>query len=140
MTSRSQGGVVFEVEGELCFLPAAIARKLLPAPRVARMPGAPASLRGVALVDGEMIPVVDLRSERPREHFREPEGESDGAMLVCSLLGESVGLVGLDVIATGFFGVGESGQPYVTGRAGRSARLLDVAAVIARVREGRWAV
>jgi chemotaxis signal transduction protein len=135
MLRRALGGVLFQVGEELCFLPASVAVKLMPAPRVARMPGAPAELRGVALVDGEMIPVVDVHVAADAS-TASPDTEGD-AMLVCKVHGESVGFVGLHVVATGFFDVAKSGEIAFGERVARS---FDVAAVIAKVREGRWAV
>lgn len=124
------GGVVFRVAEELCFLPGSIAMKVLPVPEMARIPGAPLELRGVALVDGEMIPVVEVTESASHE--------PSNAMLVCLLRGERVGLVGIDIVATGRFEAGESSGD-VKFR-GELARTFDVASVIAKVREGRWAV
>src|SRR5687767_1083617 len=82
------GGVMFRVAEELFFLPAEVAIKVMPVPEIAIVPGAPIELRGIALVDGDMIAVVELRSldfdssdlldERsPVVNLR------SGAMLVC---------------------------------------------------------
>ncbi|MBN9164910.1 MAG: hypothetical protein BGO98_35935 [Myxococcales bacterium 68-20] len=133
------GGVAFRVAGELYFLPASIAMKVSPIPEMARVPGGPHALRGVALFEGNMIPVVDALDvldvlEEPSGEVREPTG----AMLVCAVVGESVGLVGIDVVATGRFEAGEVVGEVNVG--GETARTFDVAAAIAKVREGRWAV
>lgn len=134
------GGVAFRVAGELYFLPASIAMKVSPIPEMARVPGGPLALRGVALFEGNMIPVVDaldvldVLEEQPSGEVREPTG----AMLVCAVLGESVGLVGIEVVATGRFETGERAGEVNVG--GETARTFDVAAAIAKVREGRWAV
>jgi hypothetical protein len=125
-----RGGVVFRVSGELRFLPASIAMKVMPIPEMARVPGGPLELRGVALVEGNMIPVVDV--------LEDPSSQPGGAMLVCVALGESVGLVGIDVVATGRFEAAE--QPGSVKVGVEIARAFDVGDVIARVREGRWAV
>lgn len=125
----ARGGVVFRVGEELFFLPASIAMKIIPAPSIARMPGSPRELRGVALVDGNMIPVVDVAAAGPLR--------LGAPMLVCTVLGEQVGLLGMDIVATGRFDVDGSGEVRAHGKV---ARAFDVAAVIARVREGRWAV
>lgn len=123
------GGVVFRTGEGLHFLSAEVAIEVTPRPETARVPGAPPELVGVALVHGEMIPVVALPTARPLA------GEG---MLVCRVLGERVGLVGLEVVATGLFEVrGEAGAVAL---GAETARPFDVAAVIARVREGRWAV
>jgi chemotaxis signal transduction protein len=110
-------------------------------PGVARVPGAPVDLVGVALVEGEMIPIVDIAvgdappsrravtPARPRTENR--------PMLVCTCHGERVGLVGLEVLATGLFEATD-GDSVV--HEGVEAPVFDVAAVIARLRESRWAV
>jgi len=146
------GGVLFRVAEQLHFLPATIAIKVLPMPGVARVPGAPAELVGVALVEGGMIPVVaigdlDARaSRRPRALSRSPEDARPAAarpradnrpMLVCTYLGELVGLVGLEVVATGRF---DSSDPSNIEHAGVRATPFDVGAVFGRLREHRWAV
>ncbi len=122
------GGVIFRIGGQLHFLPATIAMKLVPVPMIAQVPGSPPDLRGIALVDGEMIPVVDLLGAR----------EGSGAMLVCAVLGERVGLVGLEVVATGRFDAAEQAGEVVHGE--ETARSFDVTALIAKVREARWGV
>lgn len=120
------GGVVFRrAEGSLAFLPATIAMKVMPLPSVARMPGGPSELRGVALVDGDMIAIVTAGSM------------TSDAMLVCSVLGELVGLVGIEVVATGKFEAADAGDVKI---GPEIARAFDVATLIAKVREGRWGV
>ncbi len=117
------GGVVFRIGGQLHFLPATVAMKLLPVPTIAEVPGSPGDLRGIALVDGEMIPIVDLLGA--------PQGS--GAMLVCAVLGERVGLVGLEVVETGRFDAAEQLGEVV--HRNETARSFDVTALIAKVRE-----
>lgn len=119
----SQGGVVFRVHDELFFLPATVAQRVAPVPKIGRIPSAPPDLCGLALVDGEMIPIVALSSSRT-------------AMLVVTYLGDRLGLVGVDIIATGRF---ETQQDHVLHQT-EPARLFDVAAVVARVRDIRWVV
>ena len=134
------GGVVFRAGGELWFLPASIAMKMMPIPEMAAVPGGPLELRGVALVDGNMIPVVDALEE-PLERLERttpPLADQKEAMLVCTVLGETLGLVGIDVVATGRFEQGESAGEVK--HETETARTFDVAALVARVREGRWAV
>ena len=137
------GGVVFRVGGELWFLPASIAMKVMPIPEMAEVPGGPLELRGVALVDGNMIPVVDALDEpwgrlERLERRTAPHSNHKEAMLVCAVLGETLGLVGIDVVATGRFEQGESAGEVKHDT--EIARTFDVAALVARVREGRWAV
>lgn len=137
-------GVVFRVGDRHHFLPAAVAQKVMSMPEVARMPGGPPELRGVALVDGNMIPIVDVNpleappsSLRDLRQPRELRTPSSKAMLVALVLGEPVGLVGLEVIATGSF---ESDDGISARWGDEQARPFDVVEAIARVREGRWAV
>lgn len=140
-TKRAAGGVVFRVGRKLWFLPASIAMKIVPIPEMAQVPGGPSELRGVALVDGSMVPVVDaLTHESPELVYTrgDPPEKRQGAMLVCVVLGEILGLVGVDVVATGRFEAGESSGEVKLGD--EIARPFDVAALIARVREGRWVV
>jgi chemotaxis signal transduction protein len=137
------GGVVFRVADALFFLPATVANKVLPMPIVTHVPGAPHELVGVALVEGETVPVVAVgvlerrgsrraNSDRPRADNR--------PMLLCDYLGERVGLVGLEIVATGSFEVaGGSPSDHVM-HVGVRVSPFDVAAVVDRLREGRWAV
>lgn len=117
------GAVVFRAEGQLYFLPATVAVRLAPVPPVGRVPGAPESIVGLALVDGEMVPVVSI-------------GEARTSMLVVQYLGERIGLVGVEVAATGRFEAMHDRVTYL----GELARLFDLSGVIARVRDTRWAV
>ena len=95
-----KGGVVFRVGEARYFLPATTASKVLPMPAVARVPGAPVDLVGVALVEGEMVPVVDLGvSDAPPSRRAVTQARPHTAhrpMLVCTCLGERLGLVGLE--------------------------------------------
>jgi hypothetical protein len=60
-----------------------------------------------------------------------------GAMLVCSFHGERIGLVGIEVVATGLFEAAPGDEVFHEGRA---AVPFDLDALVATVREGRWAV
>jgi chemotaxis signal transduction protein len=137
-----KGGVVFKVGEVRYFLPATTASKVLPMPGVAHVPGAPEDLVGVALVEGEMVPVVDVgHGETPPSRRAvtpaRPRTDNNRPMLVCTVGGERVGLVGLEVVATGLFDTAENEG--VT-HEGSAALLFDVAAVIGRLRDSRWAV
>jgi chemotaxis signal transduction protein len=155
MTNTRYGGVIFRTQDALHFLPASIAIKVMPTPEIARVPGAPRELRGVALVDGDMIPVVELCS--PTRTARSARHGRGGAMLVCAIHGERLGVVGIEVVATGHFDAeppDDLRAPLVaTGLEAtelaslpsvklesETARAFDVEGLIARVREGRWAV
>lgn len=136
----AKGGVVFRVGEARYFLPATTASKVLPMPGVARVPGAPADLVGVALVEGEMVAVVDVGGDAPpsRRAVTAARPRADNRpMLVCTWLGERVGLVGLELLATGAF---ETNEDDTVVHEGIAASLFDVAAVIERLRAGRWAV
>ena len=121
------GGVVFRrgPSSGLAFLPATIAMKVMPLPQIARVPGGPPELRGVALVDGDMIAIVNAGTL------------STDAMLVCAVAGEQVGLAGIEVVATGKFEPADAGDVRM---GAEIARAFDVATLIAKVREGRWGV
>jgi hypothetical protein len=120
----ASGGVVMRVGDELSFLPANVAMKIMAVPDVARVPGGPRELLGVAIVDGETLPVIAASEARP------------SAMVVLQYMGERIGLVGVDVVATGRF------EPLGDGvkHEGVEARPFDLAALVGRVRETRWAV
>jgi len=137
----SIGGVVFRIGDDRYFLPADVASKVLPMPGVARVPGAPPELVGVALVEGDMMPVVavgDLDGRGSRRPASTSRGRADNRpMLVCVFMGERVGLVGLEILASGFFAPAE---PAGVMHGDVAVPLFDVAAVVARLREGRWAV
>ena len=120
----ASGGVVFRVGEELCFLPAGTAVKVSTVPDIARVPGGPRELVGVAIVDGETLPILAA-------------GDARSAMIVVVDRGERVGLVGVEVLATGRFEpAGEGAVAY----GGGVARTFDVAALAQRVRETRWGV
>ncbi len=135
-----KGGVVFRVAEARYFLPATTASKVLPMPGVARVPGAAADLVGIALVEGEMVAVVDIGGAAPPSRravtLSRPRADNR-PMLVCTCLGERVGLVGLEVLATGLF---ETGADESVMHEGVPAPLFDVGAVIGRLRGSRWAV
>jgi chemotaxis signal transduction protein len=52
--------VFFEIRGLRCALPIGVVRKVLPMPGVTPVPLAPAVVRGIAPVQGFIIPVLDL--------------------------------------------------------------------------------
>ena len=135
------GGGGCRIGEERHFLPAAIASKVLPMPGVARVPGAPADLVGVALVEGDMVPVVAVGEVERRGSRRPPTTSRPRAdnrpMLVCEVMGERIGLVGLEIVATGSFAPAE---PEGVVHDDAVVPLFDVAAVVAGLREGRWAV
>jgi hypothetical protein len=124
-----RGGVLLRVDDVLCFLPASVALRVAPAPRVTSVPGAPPDLVGVTLYEGVVVPVIAIGSARSE-------------MVVCQHAGELVGLVGGQVVQSGSFDV-------VAGRAdrvmheGQPAQIVDLTTIYGRVlastRPGRWA-
>jgi hypothetical protein len=93
---------------------------------MARVPGGPSELRGIAAVDGDMIPIFGVTDT----------DVADAPMLVCNVLGERLGLVGIQIVATGRFEAADGGDVRVNGEV---AHIFDVASLIAKVRERRWA-
>jgi len=79
--------------GELLFLPANVARSLLPLPRLTKIPWDTVQM---ALVAGEVVAVLALS---------EPGTE----LLLCEFEGESVALSGLTAERVGFWPASESG-------------------------------
>lgn len=52
--------VFFELRGRRCALPVSAVREVLPLPSWTPVPLAPAAVRGVAPVHGQVLPVIDL--------------------------------------------------------------------------------
>ena len=101
-----RGGLLLRVDGELRFVPSSVAVRVVALPPVTRVPGGPASLLGIALHEGAVIPVVAL-------------GPTRGAMVVCEHEGELLGLVGAEVLGA----EGHDGEVPVLDLAGIYARL-----------------
>jgi len=115
------------VGDELAFVPSEVALRVAATPRAARVAGAPAALRGIALFEGAVVPLVAV-------------GDTDGVMLVCELgdgRGERIGLVGIDVVASGLFDV-DPADPARVQHDGRWVQELHVADVVALVQGTRW--
>lgn len=119
-----RGGVVLRIDGVLHFVPASVAVAVAPAPQIARVPGAPEALLGVTLHEGDVVPVLAIGSARE-------------VMLVCSYLGEKVGLMGASIEATGLYEIGPEAD--TVNHRGEAARTLDIAAIYARVQGDGWA-
>jgi hypothetical protein len=118
MTKR--GGIVLADGERAYFVPAEVAQKLVPVPAIARVPGAHADLLGIAQVDGLIVPVVAIGQAERR------------AMLVVEHVGEPIGLVGADVLASGTFEATADGVRHD----GRVAKPLDLGAIYARLQAG----
>ena len=96
MSAARRGGVVVRAMQALAFVPSSVAVRVTTAPLVARIAGAASELLGVALVEGDVVPVVTLAPAAA------PSGQL-AQMVVCTHDGERLGIVGLDVVAAGLF-------------------------------------
>ncbi len=119
------GGVVVDTDGGLLFVPAAVALKFVAMPKVLAVPDAPPGLLGVALIDGTVIPVVTM-------------GGSRDTMLVCTYLGEPIGIVGHTVVASGTFEPAHEQPGSVRCKAG-IAKTMDLSSVAASLSKNAWA-
>ena len=126
MTEIKRGGLLLRVDGALVFIPASVALRISVPPEVVRVPGAPAELLGMAVNEGEILPVVAIGSER-------------GPMVVCMHASELVGLVGGAVIGSGLFPKAEEAKSDEVSFGGETARTLDLAEIFGRLHGGAWA-
>jgi hypothetical protein len=122
MRSTRRGGVLIRAEAQLYFVPASVAVRIAPPPRVTPVPGAPPGLLGIALHAGSVVPVMTIGPERAE-------------MVVCLEAGELVGVVGGRVVRTGTFDV-VTHRPEVVEHEGEQALPLDVHALCAAVHPG----
>lgn len=122
---RELGGVVVETDTGLFFVPASVALKFVAMPSLLSVPDAPAGLLGVALIDGTVIPVVTL-------------GRARDTMLVCTYLGEPIGIVGHLVVASGTFEAAPDVPGSVRCKAG-IARTIDLSQLAASLSKNAWA-
>ena len=91
---RSQlAGVIIARRGELLFVGAEIAERVVERPVISRVPGTDL---GMALVLGRVTSVVEL-------------DEGGGELLVCNVDGEPIALSGLSVVGAGFYEVDGQG-------------------------------
>jgi hypothetical protein len=116
---------VLLVDGDVRFLPAASVVRVVVMPLVTPVPGGPPALLGIALHEGTILPVLAVGAAR-RE------------MLVCQWAGELIGVVGVEVVRTGFFAAA-SGQPDAVDYEGRLARQLDLGVLYDGVQGARRA-
>jgi hypothetical protein len=127
MAARRVGGILLRVGGSLVYLPAAIALRLAPIPQIARVPGAPKELLGIALHGGEILPIISVGTERE-------------SMVVCTYGGALVGVVGGRIVGTGMFDAAADGESVFY--EGEAASAFDLAGICARMQtaswEGRW--
>jgi len=88
-----RAGLLVRHDGQLSFLPASVARFLLPLPRLTKIPWDSAQM---ALVGGEVVAVLAL-------------GEPRSELLLCEFEGKTVALSGLSADRVGFWPASESG-------------------------------
>ena len=125
MKVAKRGGVLVRLDGALWFVPASVAVAIAPAPQIARVPGAPEALLGATLHEGDVVPVITI-------------GPARESMLVCSYLGEKVGLVGGHIEGTGAYEPDPAAADAVN-HGGERARTLDLAAIYSRIQGEGWA-
>lgn len=111
-TEAKRPGLVLRVDGEILFLPASIAATVTKLGRVTHVAGGAGELLGITLHEGQVVPVVAI-------------GAARDTMVVCSYLGEPIGLVGGDVVHAGIADV-------------RGAKTIDLAAIYGRIQAGGW--
>ena len=126
MAEIKRGGLLLRVDGALVFIPASIALRISAHPEIVRVPGAPSELLGMAVNEGEILPVVAIGSDR-------------GPMVVCIHASELVGLIGGAVIGSGIFPMAEEAASDEVSFGGETARTLDIARIFDRLRGGAWA-
>jgi len=88
-----RAGLLVRRDGQLAFLPASVARWLLPIPRLTQLPWDSAQM---ALVGGEVVAVLVL-------------GEPSAELLLCEIEGQAVALSGLSADRVGFWPASGSG-------------------------------
>ncbi len=126
--TQKRGGVVVKHGDALEFLPASLVVRIATCPPISRVPGARKPLLGITVAGGEIVPVVSM------------DGARDTATLVvCRYMGEPLGLLGCEVLATGHFDADPSAEGVVLFE-GKTARALDLAATFATLQRARWAL
>jgi purine-binding chemotaxis protein CheW len=121
--------VFFELRGRRCALPAAIVSEVAALPNLTPVPHAPAGIRGIAPLHGQVLPVIDLGVWLAGGEPAPYRPGSDKLLLVEALLGEGTpvraALVVERVMRLGT--IDEShGRPPPPGPAFVSATVLDV--------------
>lgn len=126
-----RGVVLLRVGAVTSYLDASVVTRLVPLPALGTVPNAPADLAGLANAEGEVIPVVDLRP--PSERTR-PLG---GMLVVCTWLGEPVGLAGARIVGVGHYDTdADHPERLVVGT--DRAPALDLGPVCARLQGLAW--
>lgn len=124
MSRRS--GVVVRADGTTSFLPALVVARIVSPPPIGRLPGAPPELAGVAQTENEIVPVVDLR-----------DASSGGVFVVCSYMGEPIGILVSEVVSVGHFDVDtEHPEAVIVGDA--RVKPLDLGRLFARLQSASF--
>lgn len=105
-----RAGILVRASGDLGFVPAEIAQKVVPLPETSPVANTPLAM---ALVSGQVLPVVAL-------------GSPTGVLVVCALEGELIGFSGLEVERSGSFPAVEDGVMFGE----RKLRELDLASAL----------
>jgi hypothetical protein len=82
-----RAGLLVRRGNERLFIPASVARYLVPSPRLSRVPWDTAQM---ALVGGNVVAVIEL-------------GEPSGSLVLCEISGQGVALSGLSAERAGFW-------------------------------------
>jgi len=120
-----RGGILLRTSEGLAFLPASVVTSVAPVPPILRFAGAPDGVLGIAQEAGEILPVVEIGADR-------------SALLVCSYLGEPLGLVGAEIVRAGLF-ESDPAAPDRLQHEGESVRVFDLSAIYARLQTMSWA-
>jgi hypothetical protein len=112
-----RAGLLVKRGVETLFIPASVARQLVPSPRLSRVPWDTAQM---ALVGGEVVAVVEL-------------GEPSGLLVLCEFSGQMLALSGLSAEKVGFWP--ESGAGIRVGD--MQVPELDLAAALAQFQTQR---
>jgi len=115
-----RAGLLVRRGSELRFLPATVARWLLPLPRLTKIPWDSAQM---ALVGGEVVGVLSL-------------GEASGQLLLCEFDGQPVAVSGLSAERVGFWPASDSGVSVD----GQHVPALDLSDALKQFRSDRSAI
>jgi hypothetical protein len=120
-----RGGILLRTEGALWFLPASVVVCVVPLPPILRVAGAPDGVLGIVHEAGEILPVVEIGPDRT-------------ALLVCTYLGEPLGLVGCEIVRAGLFDA-DPQSPDCLLHEDERAKVFDLSTIYARLQTTSWA-
>lgn len=109
----------------LRFLPANVVTNVARLPPILRVAGAPEGVLGIVHEAGAILPVVEI-------------GPAREVLLVCTYLGEPIGLVGAEIVCTGLFEP-DAESPECLMHEGELARTFDLSAIYTRLHSATWA-